>query len=95
MLRAAGADHVLLESESLAAVRELFPGGVERVLELIGAGTLRDSRCCAAPGGVVCMTGMLGGQWISDRFESMGSHRSKTHDVLGWLRERHQSKNPP
>ena len=74
MLRAAGADHVLLESESLsAAVRERFPGGVDRVLELIGASTLRDSLRCAAPGGVVCMTGMLGGQWILERFEPMGA----------------------
>lgn len=74
MLRAAGADHVLLESESLrAAVRERFPGGVDRVLELVGASTLRDSLRCAAPGGIVCMTGMLGGQWILERFEPMGA----------------------
>jgi NADPH:quinone reductase len=74
MLRAAGADHVLLESESLdAAVRERFPGGVDRVLELIGASTLLDSLRCAAPGGIVCMTGMLGGQWRLDRFEPMGA----------------------
>lgn len=72
MLRAAGADHVFLESaSSSAAVRERFPGGVDRVLELIGASTLRDSLRCAAPGGIVCMTGMLGGQWILERFEPM------------------------
>lgn len=74
MLRSEGADYVLLESESLqTAVHELLPNGVDRVLELIGASTLRDSLRCAARGGIVCMTGMLGGQWILDHFEPMGA----------------------
>ncbi len=74
MLRAAGADHVLLESDSIsAALREIFPAGVDRVLELIGAGTLLDSLHCAAPRGIVCMTGMLGGLWKLEQFEPMGA----------------------
>ena len=73
MLRAAGADHVLLETDSLvAAVREHFPRGVDRVLELVGATTLLDSLRCAAPRGIVCMTGILGGKWVLDAFEPMG-----------------------
>ena len=38
--------------------------GADAVLDLIGTTTLRDSLLCAAPGGRVCMTGMLGGQWM-------------------------------
>ncbi len=72
MLRAAGADHVFLESGSLAAaVCERFPNGVDRVLELVGASTLGDSLRCTAPRGIVCMIGMLGGQWVLEQFEPM------------------------
>src|SRR5277367_4412843 len=43
-LREAGADHVVVDSGSLAGkMRDLFGPGVDRVLELVGATTLRDS----------------------------------------------------
>ncbi len=72
MLRQAGADEVLIDDGELASkVRALRPGGVDRVLELIGATTLLDSLRCARPGGVVCQTGILGGAWVLDRFEPM------------------------
>lgn len=71
-LRDAGADHVVLEAASIRdVVRERVPAGVDRVLELIGASTLLDSLQCAAPRGIVCMTGILGGAWVLDRFEPM------------------------
>ncbi len=72
-LRAAGADHVFVDRGELAdEVREYFGGqGAERVLELVGATTLRDSLAATRPGGVVCMTGILGGQWSLDRFTPM------------------------
>lgn len=58
---------VVIDSGSIAAsVRALVPAGVDRVLELIGATTLKDSLRCARPGGVVCMTGILGGAWRLD-----------------------------
>ena len=96
MLRAAGADHVLLETESLRdAVRERFPGGVDRVLELVGASTLRDSLRCAAPGGIVCMTGMLGGQWILEGFEPMCIFRSTRPPVPAALGHPFRCTRPP
>lgn len=71
-LREAGADHVVLEADSIHdAVRTCVPGGVDRVLELIGAGTLLDSLRCVTSRGIVCMTGILGGAWVLDRFEPM------------------------
>ncbi len=73
LLRAAGADDVILDTGSIAdAVRGKYPKGVDRVLELIGTTTLLDSLQCARAGGVVCMTGILGGQWELSSFRPMG-----------------------
>lgn len=73
MLLDAGASEVLVDDGSLAQqIEALHPGGVDRVLELIGTSTLLDSLCCARPGGVVCMTGILGGQWELQSFRPMG-----------------------
>ena len=64
LLREAGADEVLIDDGVLASkVRQAYPEGVDRVLELIGTTTLLDSLQCARAGGVVCMTGILGGEW--------------------------------
>ncbi|HMR74317.1 MAG TPA: zinc-binding alcohol dehydrogenase family protein [Polyangiaceae bacterium] len=73
VLKAAGADEVVIDSGTVAErVRALHPQGVDRVLELIGTTTLLDSLQCARPGGVVCMTGILGGQWELASFRPMG-----------------------
>ncbi len=71
-LLAAGADEVFVDSGSLVdEVHRQFPEGVDHVLELIGATTLLDSLQCVRPGGVVCMTGILGGAWELERFRPM------------------------
>lgn len=73
VLRAAGADDVVIDTGSVAErVRASYPKGVDRVLELIGTTTLLDSLQCARPGGVVCMTGILGGEWELTSFRPMG-----------------------
>ena len=72
LLRDAGADEVVIDEGTLSAqIRTLYPQGVDRVLELIGTTTLLDSLQCVAPGGVVCMTGILGGQWSLTDFRPM------------------------
>lgn len=72
LLREAGADEVVIDDGWLASrVREAHPEGVDRVLELIGTKTLLDSLRCARPGGVVCMTGILGGEWELSAFRPM------------------------
>jgi NADPH2:quinone reductase len=64
-----GADEVVIDDGAIApAVRALTPGGVERVLELVGTSTLRDSLRCAALRGIVCMSGILGNAWTLDAF---------------------------
>lgn len=72
-LEASGVDHVIVDGGSITEeLHALVPGGVDRVLELVGTTTLLDSLRCARPGGVVCMTGILGGQWTLERFTPMG-----------------------
>jgi len=67
-----GADHVLIDDGNLAAkVKDLHPNGIDKVLELIGTSTLKDSLQCTAPGGSVCMTGMLAEQWALTDFSPM------------------------
>lgn len=72
LLRANGADQVLIDSGSIAQqVMDAYPGGVDKVLELVGTTTLKDSLRCAKPQGLVCMTGMVGSQWSFDNFSPM------------------------
>jgi NADPH:quinone reductase-like Zn-dependent oxidoreductase len=72
LLRAAGADQVFIETGAIAEqVREVFPGGVDKVLELVGVTTLPDSLRCAKQRGIVCMTGMVGNAWSFDEFSPM------------------------
>jgi NADPH2:quinone reductase len=71
VMRAAGVDHIVIDrgGSLVQAVGAVFDGGADGVLDLIGTTTLRDSLRCAAPGGRVCMTGMLGGEWIWPAFD--------------------------
>jgi len=74
MLLRNGADEVFIDGGEIApAVRQAHPHGVHRVLELVGTTTLLDSLKCAAPGGSVCMTGMVGNAWELDSFSPMGA----------------------
>lgn len=68
-----GADHVVIDDGNLKEqVREIIPDGVNKVLELIGTRTLKDSLKCIAPKGMVCMTGILGNEWTMNDFTPMG-----------------------
>src|SRR5215470_12060314 len=72
LLRASGVDQVFIDAGSIAdQVREVSPGGVGKVLELVGTTTLLDSLRCAKQRGIVCMTGMVGNKWSFDNFSPM------------------------
>jgi NADPH:quinone reductase-like Zn-dependent oxidoreductase len=76
-LRQVGADHVVIDAGTVAAeVRELFPEGVNHVLELVGTTTLLDSLQAAGRHGTVCMAGMVGNAWTLPNFEPMTAVRS-------------------
>jgi NADPH:quinone reductase len=67
-----GADHVVIDTGQIAEqVRDIIPGGVNGVLELVGVTTLRDSLQVVAPHGTVCNSGILGNSWLFDRFEPL------------------------
>lgn len=56
MLLDNGAEKVVIDDGAIAKkVQELYPGGVDKVLELIGTATLKDSLQCVKEGGTVCM----------------------------------------
>jgi len=72
LLREAGADQVFIDGGSIARqVKEVFPSGINKVLELIGTATLLDSLQCARQKGIVCMTGIVGNRWSLDGFSPM------------------------
>jgi len=73
LLRQHGAAHVVIDNGSVwDRVRAIYPDGVDNVLELIGTRTLKDSLKCIKPRGMVCMTGILGGEWTMKEFTPMG-----------------------
>lgn len=90
-----GATHVLIDDGHLKdKVRTLFPRGVDKVLELVGAESLQDSLQCAKVGGVVCMTGMLSEKWSIPNFAPMEFIPSAVHLTIfdsGQLRSATQS----
>ena len=71
-LEANGVDRVVIDDGAIAsAIHKYFPNGVDRVLELVGTTTLLDSLQCVTPGGIVCMTGILGNAWTLNNFSPM------------------------
>jgi NADPH:quinone reductase-like Zn-dependent oxidoreductase len=72
LLRRNGVEQVFIDSGLIAEqVREVFPRGVDKVLELVGTTTLRDSLRCTKQRGIVCMTGMVGNKWAFESFSPM------------------------
>ena len=73
MLMDVGADEVWIDNGSLEKqLKDCKRQPFDRVLELIGTTTLLDSLRCVGVGGIVCMTGILGGKWTPETFEPMG-----------------------
>lgn len=67
-----GASFVLVDDGKLQEkVKAILPDGVDKVLELIGAVTLKDSLACLKRGGIACMTGILSESWSIPNFAPM------------------------
>ena len=64
-LREAGFDEVIVDADGVLQTDEVY----DRVLELIGPATLKDTFSHTAEGGIVCSTGQLGGEWYLNGFE--------------------------
>ena len=64
ILRSLGADEVIVDEAGCLAKRDI---SADKVLELVGPKTLKDSLKLLAPGGICCHTGILGGlESVSD-----------------------------
>ena len=64
-----GADQVVIDDGTLKAqVLRIFPSGVNKILELIGATTLFESASLLRHHGIVCATGILGKKGTLDNF---------------------------
>jgi NADPH:quinone reductase-like Zn-dependent oxidoreductase len=72
LLRNNGATDVFIDDGAISGEVVKRTSGVDKVLELIGTSTLKDSLQCAKVGGAVCMTGMVGNKWSIDDFDPMG-----------------------
>lgn len=63
---------MFIETGSIAdQVMAVCANGVDKVLELVGTTTLKDSRRCARQRGIVCMTGIVGNKWSFENFAPM------------------------
>jgi NADPH:quinone reductase-like Zn-dependent oxidoreductase len=72
LLRSSGVDQVFIDMGTIAEqVMEVCANGVDKVLELIGTTTLKDSLRCAKQRGIVCMTGIVGNKWSFENFAPM------------------------
>lgn len=72
VLRDCGADRFFVDDGAIAAtVKREWDGGADKVLELVGATTLKDSLHCTREPALVCMTGMVGSKWSIGDFSPM------------------------
>ena len=95
-----GADEAVLDTGKLQGQLS----GVTKALELVGARTLHDTLHCVEKGGVVCHTGILGGVYALNGFDSIkfipngvyltGSYSNAPtqevmDDIFSFIRENH------
>lgn len=72
LVRGSGADHFFLDDGTVAgAVRQVWEGGADKILELVGTTTLADSLAAVREPGIVCMSGMVGDSWSFADFAPM------------------------
>lgn len=72
LLRDCGADRFFVDDGAIAeTVKREWDGGADKVLELVGATTLKDSLRCTNEPALVCMTGMVGSKWSIEDFSPM------------------------
>jgi NADPH:quinone reductase-like Zn-dependent oxidoreductase len=69
LLHESGVDEVFIDDGSVAEqIKESYPEKFDKLLELVGTGTLKDSLRCVRDGGIVCMAGVAGGKWSIEDF---------------------------
>lgn len=70
LLKKLGAATVVVDKGRIdEQVRAVRPGGVDKVMELIGVSGMEDSLACLRPKGFICLAGFLGGLKPLDQFQ--------------------------
>lgn len=70
ILKKCGADEVVIDDGTLKKqMAKLEPNGLNNILELVGAKTLKESMDMTSYHGIVCYTGILGGVYTLDGFD--------------------------
>ena len=64
MLKHQAYDDIVIDQDGRLETEEQF----DKILELVGPSTIKDSFDHIAPGGIICVTGLLGGQWELEGF---------------------------
>ncbi|KAI9757100.1 MAG: inositol polyphosphate 5-phosphatase [Chaenotheca gracillima] len=75
LLHSNGADEVIIDDGAIAEQisSKKISDKFDKVLELIGTTTLKDSLLCTKTQGSVCMTGIVGNSWALEKFSPMDS----------------------
>jgi len=69
-LTSLGADCVIIDNGNFSEkIKERMPGGVNKILELIGPQTLNDSFKSLSKHGICCVTGILGNKEYVENFD--------------------------
>ena len=69
LCRDSGAEDVLTDGGSIAEeARKRYPDGFDKILELVGVTSLKDSMKALKRGGICCTAGIVGGKWVLDQF---------------------------
>ncbi|MBQ9062744.1 MAG: zinc-binding dehydrogenase [Eubacterium sp.] len=67
MLLKAGFDAAVTDRDNLLQTDACF----DRIFDLIGPAALQDTFAHTAAGGIICVTGLLGGKWTLDAFDPL------------------------
>ena len=69
-LKEVGADFVVIDDGEISKkVKEIYPKGVSKILELVGTNVIDDSMKTLAHKGIICLTGILGSKVASSNFD--------------------------
>jgi NADPH:quinone reductase-like Zn-dependent oxidoreductase len=83
-LEANGADHVVIDDGSIGErVREVVPGDVDALFELVGPTAMLDSLTAVREGGRACIAGFLEGDWDTDPAEAEAARRGVAFHRFG------------
>ncbi|OQU98300.1 Alcohol dehydrogenase GroES-like domain-containing protein [Cladophialophora immunda] len=69
LMHKSGIDQVFIDDGHVA--EQVKNNKFDKVLELVGTTTLRDSLRCAVGGGIVCMAGIVGNSWTMESLSPM------------------------